>query len=219
MKRSKTALSILVLCVLYLTVLLGTTAFNTDFIHFTPLLLLISAFVLFFNHARVDSRFVVYATVVFIGGWIIEWAGVETGKVFGQYFFGNNLGYKMLDVPIIIGMIWLLLTYCSSVIAHRLCSKSSMLNKWLPKALLAAVLVVLVVVFVEQIAPVYDFWYWKNQTVPLQNYTAWFAFAFAFNYLFQRLEIHSENPAVIWLYGLMLVFFAALSMLPEMLFT
>lgn len=214
MKRLKAPLSVILLCTLYALVLLGTTMFNADLIHFTTLLLLISTFVLFLNHARIDSLFVVYAGIVFVGSWIIEWAGVETRKIFGQYFFGNNLGFKILDIPIIIGIIWLVLNYCTSVIAHRLCSKSLVLNRWLPKALIAATLTVLVVVFMEQMASINDFWYWKNQTVPVQNYTAWFVFAFSFNYLFQQLGIHSENKVAPWLYGLMLVFFAGLSILP-----
>jgi uncharacterized membrane protein len=211
MKPNKSFFSVIFLSILYAVGLFGTTVFHIDLMHLTAVNLLISAFVLFLNHARIDLRFVVYALIVFVFGWIIEWAGVETGKIFGQYFYGNNLGFKVLDIPIIIGMNWLLLNYCSSVLANRLCSKI-MLNNWVPRALLAASLMVLVDVFIEQVAPMYDFWYWKNQTVPFQNYTAWFAFAFAFNYLFQRLEIHTENKVAIWLYGLMLVFFVGLNL-------
>ena len=72
---------------------------------------------------------------------------------------------------------------------------------------------VLVDFFIEQVAPTYDFWYWKNQLVPLQNYTAWFAFAFAFNFLFQRLQIAQNNKVAVWLYGLMLLFFVGLNVL------
>lgn len=217
MKPNKQHISILILCILYAVGLLGTTVFETDLMHLTSVNLLISAFLLFLNHSRIDSRFVLYAFTVFVCGWLLEWAGVETGKIFGQYFYGNNLGYKVLDIPIIIGMNWLLLNYCSSVAAQRLCSQSSVLNKTLPKAIIAATLMVLVDLFIEQVAPLYDFWYWKNQAVPLQNYTAWFAFAFAFNYLFQRLEIPTENKVATWLYLLMLSFFTGLTLLPGLL--
>jgi putative membrane protein len=216
MKLTKTHISIVIICILYAVGLFGTVFFGLDLMHLTAVNLIISAFLLFLNHANIDLRFVLYAIIVFVCGWFIEWAGVETGKIFGQYFYGNNLGYKLLDVPIIIGMNWLLLNYCSSVIATRLFAKSAKLNSWLPKATLAALLMVLVDIFIEQVAPTYDFWYWKNQTVPLQNYTAWFAFAFAFSYLFQQLNIHSENKLATWLYGLMLAFFVGLNVLPEL---
>ncbi|MES2558574.1 MAG: carotenoid biosynthesis protein [Bacteroidota bacterium] len=218
MKPAKTVISILFLCILYAVILVSTTLFETDLLHLSSMGLLISAFVLFANHPRIDPRFVAYAMIVFVFGWILSYAGVETGVVFGQYFYGNNLGYKVLDIPIVIGLSWLLLNYCSSIIAHRLCSQSVMLNRWFPKAFLAATLMVLLDVFMEQAAPMYDYWYWKNQTVPMQNYTAWFAFAFAFNYLFQRLEINAQNKVAIAWYIIMIVFYAGLSMLPELLF-
>ncbi|MES2780717.1 MAG: carotenoid biosynthesis protein [Bacteroidota bacterium] len=211
MKATKTLFSVIILGILYAVTLLGTTVFKTDLMHLTAVNLLISAFVLFFNHTRMDIRFVVYASIVFVFGWLIEYVGVETGKVFGQFFYGNNLGYKMMDIPIIIGMFWLLLNYSTSIIAERLCSRSTALNTRLPKALIAASLMVLADVFMEQVAPLYDFWYWKNQAVPLQNYTAWFAFAFAFNYLFQRLDISTENKVATWLYAFMLLLFVGLA--------
>lgn len=217
MNQTKTLLSISVLCILYAVGLFGTTLFQLNLMHLTSVNLLISAFLLFLNHTRLDNRFIGYAVIVFVCGWLLEWVGVETGRIFGQYFYGNNLGVKLLDIPIIIGMNWLLLNYCSSVIASRLGTRYTLLNSPFPKAFIAAALMVLVDFFIEQVAPVYDFWYWKNQTVPLQNYTAWFAFAFAFAYLFQRLDIHSENKVAIWLYGLMLAFFVGLNVIPAIL--
>jgi putative membrane protein len=217
MNQTKTLLSISVLCILYVVGLFGTALFRLNLMHLTSINLLISAFLLFLNHTRLNNRFVGYAVIVFVCGWLLEWVGVETGRIFGQYFYGNNLGVKLLDVPIIIGMNWLLLNYCSSVIASRFGDRFALLNSPFPQAFIAAALMVLVDFFIEQVAPVYDFWYWKNQTVPLQNYTAWFAFAFAFAYLFQRLDIHSENKVAIWLYGLMLAFFVGLNVIPAIL--
>lgn len=217
MNQTKTILSISVLCILYAVGLFGTTLFQLNLMHLTSINLLISAFLLFLNHTRLDNRFIGYAVIVFVAGWLLEWVGVETGRVFGQYFYGNNLGVKLLDIPIIIGMNWLLLNYCSSVIASRFGARYTFLNSPFPKAFIAAALMVLVDFFIEQVAPVYDFWYWKNQAVPLQNYTAWFAFAFAFAYLFQRLDIHSENKVAIWLYGWMLAFFVGLNVIPAIL--
>jgi putative membrane protein len=161
---------------------------------------------LFAFHPVNERALLVYALVVFVCGFLIEWVGVETGRIFGSYFYGNNLGIKLFDVPLIIGINWLLLSYCSSVIASNIIGNK---NAVLLSAI-GALLMVLVDFFIEQRAPDFDFWYWQNNVVPLQNYTAWFAFAFAFNFLFFKLHINNKNPIAPVLYLLQLLFFVAL---------
>jgi uncharacterized membrane protein len=213
MTLNKTIISVLALCILYAVGLFGTVFWGLDLMPLTAVNLLISAVILFVNHTNANTRLFIYSGVVFVSGWLIEWAGVETGRIFGQYFYGNNLGLKLLDIPVIIGMNWLLLSYCSSVVANRIFANSTTFNTFFPKVFVGALLMVLVDFFIEQVAPTYDFWYWKNQLVPLQNYSAWFAFAFAFNFLFQHLQIDNNNKVAVWLYGLMLLFFVGLNVL------
>lgn len=219
MKRYKTLFSIITLILLYGAGLFATIA-GRDIIHFTPFLLLISALLLFASHSQLNTRFVAYALVVFVSGFIIQWTGVETGRVFGYYFYGNSLGYKLWDVPVIIGLNWLMLSYCSSVAVIRLVTKSPFIRSaFFTRTaafivpLIAAALMLLVDLFLEQAAPLYDFWYWKGQLVPFQNYTAWFAFAFAFNYLFYKLGIDPDNKVAPWLYCIQLLFVAMLALI------
>lgn len=219
MKSNKTLFSIITLVILYGAGLFGTIA-GLDMIHFTPFLLLISAFLLFASHSPLNARFVAYAFVVFVSGFIIQWTGVETGRVFGYYFYGNSLGYKLWDVPVIIGLNWLMLSYCSSIVVIRLVTKTSLLRlDFFTRSasfiipLVAAALMLLADFFLEQAAPLYDFWYWKGQLVPFQNYTAWFAFSFAFNYLFYKLGIDPGNKVAPWLYCIQLLFIAALALI------
>lgn len=176
----------------------------------TPVNLIISVFVVLFFHDDWDIRFVVFLFVVFSCGYLIEAIGVNTGKVFGQYFYGNNLGVKLFDTPLIIGVNWLMLSYCSSVVARQALYYVPVIANRVVAPLLATCIMVILDVIIEQVAPQVDFWYWKNQVVPLQNYTAWFAFAFAFNFLFQQMETNSNNPIAKWLLGLQFVFFLGL---------
>jgi uncharacterized membrane protein len=214
MKNTKTILSVAVLVILYGVGFFGTIA-GLDLMHYTPLTLLISAAVVFASHKAADARFLVYALIVCICGFLLEWAGESTGRIFGYYIYGNNLGFKLMDIPVIIGINWLILSYTSSVVAAKLLSVTapSLQSSNIAGPAIAALLMVIADAFLEQVAPRHDFWYWKNQVVPLQNYTAWFIFAFAFNHLFKRLEVNTNNTVAIWLYGLLLAFFAGLAIL------
>jgi putative membrane protein len=217
MKQYKALLSIVLLVILYAFGLIGiASGLNT--MSSSPFSLLISPFLLFASHGRFDRRLVIYVFIVAVCGFLLSWLGVTTGNIFGQFFYGNNLGYKLMDVPLIVGIGWLMTSYCTMIIAIKLFSKANLgetsfltRNAQFVTPLVAAALGVLLQFFVEQVAPVYDFWYWKSQTVPLQNYTAWFAFLYAFNYLFYKLDIDADNKVAIWLYGLQVIFFAGLA--------
>jgi uncharacterized membrane protein len=219
MKQYKVLLSIIILVILYGVSLIGITVLHLDLMHSTPFSILISPFLLFASHTRFDKRFLAYVLIVFFAGFVIQLAGVETGRIFGQFFYGNGLGYKLWDIPISIGISWLILSYCSSVVTIKAFSKLSLntssfviRNSQFLIPFVASLLILAVDLFVEQVAPVYDFWYWKGQQVPFQNYTAWFAFSFAFNFLFYKLNIAADNKVALWLYGLYIVFFAGLAL-------
>ncbi len=212
MKPGKQFLAISVLFVLYTMGIVGTLAYGTGILALTPLTLLVATFIIGLYHRPLDGRFVAYSVVVFVGGFLLSAVGANTGSLFGWFFYGNNLGVKIFDTPLVIGLHWLLLCYCSSVWISTLAKRFVSLNTIITKALLASMVMLAIVVLIEQVAPFCDFWYWKNQEVPIQNYTAWFAFAFAFNYLFQRLEIDTDNPLAKWVLGLKILFFTVLNL-------
>jgi bisanhydrobacterioruberin hydratase len=45
----------------------------------------------------------------------------------------------------------------------------------------------------EQVASEMDMWHWENNTVPMQNYAAWFAVAVCFHSIFKALKINARN--------------------------
>lgn len=210
MKPNKVQLSIAVLIVLYAVGLIGTITVDSAILKLTPINLLASIFLVGVNHKQFDFKLLVFCAVVFVGSFALEAVGVATGAIFGQYFYGENLGYKLWDTPLLIGLNWLMLCYCSSVFASRMTAQTSVLNNRFANALIAAATMVLLDVLMEQVAPMVDFWYFKNQVAPLQNYTAWFAFSFAFNFLFQQLQIETDNRVASWLLALQFIFFGSL---------
>jgi len=211
----KENIAIIVLIILYAVGLIGSTVFRIDLIKLTPINLMISAAILFYFHQPKNVLFWIWTIGVFQAGYILELLGVTTGRIFGQYFYGNNLGFKIADVPVIIGLNWVMLSYVSMHVCQII------LNKIVPnsnvhimaKAALGALFMLVIDIFIENIAPQLDFWYWKNNVVPIQNYTAWFIFSFVFMFIYQHLELPLTNKIAPWLYGLQLAFFVGLNWL------
>jgi putative membrane protein len=215
MKKENIAIIIAayILIILYAVGLIGSTVFKLDLIKLTPINLIISAAILFYFHQPKNALFWIWAIGVFQAGYILELLGVTTGRIFGQYFYGNNLGPKMADVPVIIGLNWVMLCYVSMHTAEMFFNKIGKQNTVNPiiKIALSALLMLYVDFLIEHVAPQLDFWYWKNGSIPIQNYTAWYIFAFAFMFVYQKLELPLTNKIAPWLYIFQLVFFAGMN--------
>ena len=55
---------------------------------------------------------------------IAEILGVNYGLIFGKYDYGDNLGLKLLGVPLLIGLNWVVLTFiCGSISNHFIKNK------------------------------------------------------------------------------------------------
>ena len=80
----------------------------------------VSLILLLLFHQEYNRSFILTAIGIFLAGFFIEVMGVHTGVIFGKYWYGQTLGTKVLDVPLVIGANWLLLIYCSSIIAENI---------------------------------------------------------------------------------------------------
>jgi putative membrane protein len=80
-------------------------------------------------------------------------------------------------------------------------------------AFFAAFFMVLLDFFIEPIAPKLDFWYWENSAIPIQNYTAWFFFGFAFCYWMLKGGLLKNNPMAWRVYLVQILFFASLNLI------
>ena len=107
-------------------------------------------------------------SAVYLIGMIAEIIGTKTGILFGNYSYGNNLGPKIIGVPPLIGINWIVLTFLSATIAKRVIK-----FKWL-SIICGALLMVGLDFFIEPIAPIFDFWSWDEGVAPLKNFIHWF---------------------------------------------
>jgi len=150
----------------------------------SPLMLLLTGFYCLYPiiiKRSKEVRLLTFLLLIAFSTILIEAAGVYTGLIFGVYSYGDVLGIKMLDVPVIIGLNWVIVILGTTHLAKKLVD-----NKFLV-ALYAGVFAVVFDFFLEPIAVKFNFWNWDNGIIPLQNYVAWFVITFSFSLVLQSL--------------------------------
>lgn len=193
----------------HITGLLGL-AFSTDpgfYQQFTPLTLLLSGGLLLAFQRDKSPGFWSFAISVSMLGFLVEVIGVQTGLFFGHYRYGDTLGLKAMDVPVLIALNWLIMTYSCGVLARYLPLPE------IVRVLLAALLMVGFDTCVEPVAGPYDFWHWTANVIPMQNFRDWFIFACLMQLLFSRARFVKYNALVPLLYLTQLLFFFLLGSL------
>lgn len=171
----------------------------------TPFSLLACLALLLIYHRHHTVRFWLVALFILTAGIAVEIAGVSTGVIFGGYTYGDTLGPKVFHTPLMIGVNWLLLVYCSHVIANRFVEDP------LFKSITGAALMVVYDFALEPSAIALDMWHWEEGAVPLQNYLAWFVIAFLFHLLAGKYRlVDRENKLALPLFFIQMGFFIAL---------
>lgn len=199
-------ISVAILVILYAVGLVGLhTAHRDWFLAATPLTLFISSSLLLLNHRAWNASAVLACALCAVAGFLVEVLGVHTGLIFGEYAYGATLGFKLWDVPLVIGLNWLLLVYAMGTLVTRL---------HLPayaQAGLAALGLTALDLLIEPVAMRLDFWQWQGDSVPLQNYFGWFAVSFVLLLAFRMLRFEKGNPIAGAVLALQIIFFGILN--------
>lgn len=195
-------ISIFIIWLFHLTAVIGVSIGYEDwFVSKTPINLSLISLLLLWSFPEKSLRFGMAIGAFFLGGMILEWLGVHYGLFFGNYEYGNNLGPKVSGIPWFIGINWAALTIASASIA------SSVLKNKIARILLGAGLMVFLDFFLEQSAPIFDFWFFENGVVPLKNYIAWFVISLLFNFIYQSANLKGNSKISYHLYIAQLLFF------------
>lgn len=137
------------------------------FASLTPLNLFISSTLLFVNQKSLNKKEVIIVFLIFSIGMIAEILGVNYGLIFGKYDYGDNLGLKLLGVPLLIGLNWVVLTFiCGSISNHFI------KNKYL-SIVVGIIFMLIIDITLEPIAPTLDYWEFSGSIAPIQNYIGW----------------------------------------------
>jgi len=175
------------------------------FLQLVPFHLWLMAFIVLLNHDGAKSKFLWFAGRVILAGWFIEYAGVHTGALFGQYIYGRTLGFKIAGVPVLMGINWLVLVYAAGVSMRKLNVRPVFL-----RVICSAALLVVLDFLIEPVAARLDYWHWAFNVAPLQNYTCWFAVSALFLFIFERFKFDKQSMVAPSILICQFIFFAAL---------
>ncbi len=171
----------------------------------TPLNLLLSTILLMMFQRPKSNVFLIWSCVIISVGYFIEVIGVHSRIVFGEYQYGDTLGWTLLQVPPIIGVNWLLLTYTAGMLSKKIGGTT-----W-RQTTLGAILMVGLDILIEPVAIAMDFWEWEQAHVPLQNYIGWFIIAWAMIWTFHKVSSEWKNALAIPMYLIQAGFFIILN--------
>lgn len=198
------------------------TPYRDWFIQNTPLNLLLMAVLLIITQSQKNLYFFLFFAIAFVTGFAVEWIGVNTGYLFGNYRYGKVLGAQYNGVPFLIGINWFIIMYCTGTISQQLYNWS---NKQLETMQVSvkphvqfisfitdgALLATFFDYVMEPVAVKLGFWYWRgNGNIPLYNYTCWFITSMLLLAVFRLLPFEKSNRLAVHLFIIQLLFFLLL---------
>lgn len=163
------------------------------------LLLVIGAVLAF--HRDWNAKTVVWFAFIAVSSFLLEMAGTNGGRLFGEYAYGRGLAPLVNRTPLIIGLNWLFLVYASHNIAQRF-----EMAPW-ARVLTGSLLMILYDLVLEWVAPYMGMWSFGQPYPPFRNFAVWFAAGVVYQTGFELFRIRSDNPPARFLFALQIVFF------------
>jgi len=196
------SLAIFVIWLFQVSAIIGISlGFQEWFITKTPINLLLTGVLLIFYFPIESLRKAFPVVLIFAASILIEWIGVHFGFLFGVYEYGNNLGFKIDGVPLLIGVTWVTLILSTAAMADRLVKPVYV------KVIVGALLMVLIDFFIETSAPPFDFWIWAEGVAPIRNYVAWFGVSLVLHTFYHQQKMKGDFTFSCHIYAAQLVFF------------
>jgi bisanhydrobacterioruberin hydratase len=169
-------------------------------------LALCTCIVLLFSKQSIEAVLLPFI-LAFGVGFIAEIIGVKTGFPFGYYYYGNAFGIKLFSVPLMIGVNWAILNYCSLQVLKQLKLK----NFWI-LVIGSALLMTGMDFLIEQICMHYNFWFFNTGKAGLANYAAWFLISAGISFFTLKNFTNHLNSMAVKLFLYQLLFFIFLNL-------
>lgn len=206
MKVSRENISIVLFFVFHLIGGLGLSSnYQSLFLYLTPAHLIFSFLILLWANNDFSLSFFKTVAILYFIGFLIEVLGVQTGLLFGEYYYGKVLGYQLFDTPLIIGVNWVILCLSANAVISHFCLKP------FPKIILSSLILVLLDVLIEPVAITLDFWHWVAIDIPIQNYFMWFLVALLMNWIVHLNKLTINYKVGFGLFLSQILFFTILS--------
>lgn len=194
---------------LYLIYTVGVIGHLTNVLNYmkllTPLTLLLTGGVVLFSTIKNSkNNFIIWAIITYIITFSLEVIGVKSGIIFGSYWYGETLGTKFLNVPLIIGFNWIMVILGAILLAEYIFKNKILIT------ITASLLATIFDFFLEPTAIKLGYWNWSDISVPLQNYFAWFVISLLFTILYFKMETKVKTDLPIKFFLTQLIFFLIL---------
>jgi len=194
---------------------------NPFFVATTPINLLLMFALLVWTQKEKNKFFILFTVAAIVIGFIVEVIGVNTNLLFGHYTYGEVLGFKWQQVPLIIGINWFIILYCCGIstqtLMQKISAKISEEKQLAPASIKAlsviidgATLATILDWFIEPVAIKLHFWQWKDQQVPGYNYICWLIISIAILSIFHFCNFNKQNKFAIHLLMIQCMFFLIL---------
>jgi putative membrane protein len=202
--------------------LIGILFFKDPFFVATTPINLLLMFALLLWTQKEKNKFFILFTIAVIGiGFTVEMIGVNTSLLFGRYSYGELLGFKWQQVPLIIGINWFIILYCCGIstqmLMQKMITKIAEEKQQAPGSIKAlsviidgATLATIFDWFIEPVAIKLHFWQWKDQHVPGYNYICWLIISIIILAIFHFCNFNKQNKFAIHLLMIQFMFFLIL---------
>ena len=210
MKANKKNISIFIIWLVHISGFLGMVFYDLDFFAgFTSINLSLMSIIVFANIKLTNKNQIFSLLLIFLVGMLSEFIGVNYGLIFGEYTYGNNLGFKLFGVPLLIGLNWVILTVICANIASILIKNNSILLM----IILGTTLMLIMDFVMEPIAPKLDLWKFKNLVVPTSNYIGWLIISILTQTIYNIQFKDKEFKISLNLYTAIFIFFGSLNLI------
>ena len=197
------------------------TTYKNWFIEQTFINLLVMAALLVATHQEKSKNFFLFLIIAVVTGFGVEALGVNTGIIFGDYTYSDVLGFQLFNVPLIIGLNWFIIIYCTGM--FTMAYENYMLRKLNENGLTitnrlkmisfmvdATLLAVFFDWIMEPVAIQLGYWQWQGNTVPIYNYLSWVIVSALLLAVFKKLNRGRRNIFAVHLFIIQVLFFLIL---------
>ncbi len=160
--------------------------------------------VLFFERTNWSLKTVMVFIGIALAGYLIEVIGIHTRLIFGPYTYGDTLGFSLLGTPLVIGVNWLFLVYCTASLVDGIPFPVT------GKIILASLGMMIYDMVLEPVAVNLNMWSWNGSVIPVQNYLAWFLTALVLHTFLKWSKAGVSNPVAPWVLACQFLFFLVL---------
>jgi bisanhydrobacterioruberin hydratase len=171
-------------------------------------LLLINSLVLSFairNNMKNLINLLFWFLFTYLSIYITEVIAVNTGELFGAFWFGQNLPTQLAGVPLVIALNWIILVFSGYSLASKISAHVYQ------RIILSSFFIVVLDFLIEPVAMKLDYWQWENHIVPFQNYAVWFVISLVFSSLIAFMKIESKSIVLRNYFLIQVVYFGVLS--------